>query len=179
MPANYWWVGNWWAGADAASSSAGVALDERIMRRIKEILETISVANGYHQNVTVKRPPEPHANFKSSDGFILSIRREGEQGRSHIRRAYEFVLTVAVICISPNTGATPEEDHADLRGDLKRIVHLNRRWNDGAVNLARRTWFLDTGVHETEVNEDTLTSEVVFQVLARADRNDLSQPKVV
>lgn len=178
MGGNYWWAGNWWTGADTPQSS-GVALDERIMARIKTVLATVTVANGYHQTVTVTRPPEAPYQFKGTDCPLYVIRREVEQGRAHIRRAYEFVLTVAVICISRNSGATPEEDHANLRGDLKKIVLANRRWHDGVSNLARRTWLLDTGVHEPEVSEDTVTSEVVFQVFARADRADLSQPKVV
>lgn len=173
-----WWAGNWWTGA-GTPQSAGVSLDERIMDRIAVVLATVTVANGYHQDVTVKRPPEPAFNFAAGDGYIVSVRREGEQGRSHIRRAYEFTLTVAFICISPNDGATPYANHANFRGDLKKIIHANRRWNDGVSDLARRTWFLDTEVHEPEVTEETLTSEIVFQVFARADRADLSQPKVV
>jgi hypothetical protein len=176
---NYWWAGNWWAGAAPAAPGTGVALDERIMAQIKTVLEGVTVANGYHQDVTVVRPPEAPQSFGADDCPLYIIRRDVEQGRSHIRRAYEFILTVTIECVSANSGDTPEEDHANLRADLKHIVYQNRRWHDGSENLAQRTWILDTGVHETEVTERTVTSQVVFQVLARADREDFTEPKVV
>lgn len=179
MPANYWWLGNWWTGAAAAAPSAGVALDERIMSQIKAVLEGVTIAEGYHQDANVTRPPESAFTFSAEDGYQYIIRKDAEEGRSHLRRAYEFTLTVMVICVSPNTGDTPEEDHANLRADLKHIVYQNRRWNDGSEDLAQRTWFLDSRVHETEVTEETVSSKVVFQVLARADLEDLSEPKVV
>ncbi len=173
-----WWRGNWWRGGSAAPSSAR-ALDDRIMDQVQPTLEEITEADGYHQDVTVYRPPIGALEFKAEETPALVIRRAGKSIRTHVRRAEEFVLTVKVICIVPNEGDDPRGDLADLIADVKRVVYLNRRWNDGTEDLARRTWFVDDADHETEVDEETLTGAVTFQILARADRQDLTQVKEV
>lgn len=178
MAGSNWWQGNWWAGA-AAAPSGSPALDDQIMDLIKPALQTITVAGGYHQNVTVHRPPVGALQFKAADCPALVIRRSGKTIRTHIRRAEEFILTVKVICLVADAGGDPHGDLANLIIDLKKVVYLNRRWNNGVASLARRTWFNDDNIHETEVSDDTLTGVVVFQILARADRTDLSKVKVV
>lgn len=169
-----WWVGNWWAGASGSSSPGDIALDERIMQLIKPALETITVAGGFHQDVAVHRPPVAAYDFAPADCPALVIRRLAKVIRVHIRRAEEFVLRVQVIGIVANSGADPYGDLSNLMGDLKKVVYANRRWNDGSEDLARRTYITDDGIHEPEVDEATLTSELTFDIVARADQEDLT-----
>lgn len=178
MPSIYWWMGNWWAGGVASSPVTGVALDERIMQQIVDVLETITVANGYHQNVTVHRPPVGSQEFGASDCPAVSVRRMGKDIRTHLRGAEEFILSVRLICIVENTTSPdPAEAIKNLMGDVKKAVYANRRWHDGTEFLARRTWFTEDGAKEPEIHEETITSTIVFQVLARASQTDYSQVK--
>ncbi len=178
MPSINWWAGNWWSGGVAPSPVTGLALDERIMQQIVDVLEEITVANGFHQTVTVHRPPVGSQEFGASDCPAISVRRMAKDIRTHLRQAEEFVLTVRLICIVENTSSPdPAESIKNLMGDVKQIVYDNRRWHDGTEFLAARTWFTEDGAKEPEVHEETITSTIVFQVLARADQSDYTQVK--
>lgn len=176
---SYWWAGNWWQGALPAVAPAGTPLDERIRNCVVSKLQTITVANGYNQTASVQRPPIGALEFEASDAPALVVRSSQKQARAHIRGAEEFILMFKVICIVANSGGDPDGDLAKLMGDVSRVVWANRRWHDGAEYLARRTWIPEDAVHEPEVEEATLTSSVTFEVLARANRQDLTQVKDV
>ncbi len=174
-----WWKGNWWDGLRTPPSGSP-ALDDQILALIKPALETISVANGYHQNVTVHQQATfTPMDIEASACPALMIRRVTKRIRAHLRRAEEFILVVRVIALVAKSGADPDLDLANLLIDVKKVVYANRFWYNGVRNLARRTYFLDDDIHETEVPEDTLSGTCLFEILARADRNDLSQVRSV
>jgi hypothetical protein len=176
---NQWWLGNWWTGAVTAPPGAALPLEEKIRNLVVTKLATITIANGYNQNATVDRPPVGAYSYEVADCPKLVVRSSKRGVRAHLRRAEEFVLEFRIICIVANSGGDPDGDLAKLMADVRRLVYTNRRWHNGAENLARRSWIPDDDTHETEVEEETLTSGVSFNVLARSSQTDLSQVKDV
>jgi hypothetical protein len=181
MSGHNWWKGNWWAGAPAALPSGSPALDDQILSLVKPALETITVVNGYHQTVATvyQQPTVTPMDVAASACPVLFIRRVTKRIKAHLRRAEEFVLVVRIIALVDKSGADPDLALANLLIDVKKVIYANRFWHNGIQNLACRTYFVEDDIHETECPELTLSGACLFEILARADRNDLSQVREV
>jgi hypothetical protein len=146
------------------------SLYEQLMDLVATKLATITVANGYEQTVVgVHRPPIALFDLETADLPALLVRQEDNAPRFHLRGAEEFVLEVEVICAVDGEAADKAEALSDLVADVKKLAHLNRYWNNGAANLARRTRITDGAHHETEVTEYVESAVVRFQIMARSD----------
>lgn len=178
---NNWWAGNWWRGAVAAVVPSSLPLEEQIRELVAVKLATITVANGYAQNVTVYRPPVDEFEIPASGCPAVLLRSAKRSLKGHLRRAEEFILECVVICVVANSSPAPAPDEAlaKLLADVRKLVYANRKWNDGVSNLARRTWIPDDIVHETEVQEATISSRVTFNILARSSVSNLAAVKEV
>lgn len=146
------------------------SIAERILRTIKVKLEGITVAAGYEQTVLqVQRAIGPDAPMDVADNLIPALQiRQGAMGSEpHLRGARECLMEVTIICIAAYD-ATGEK-LADLVADVCKVLHANRRWNDGSADLARRTMIGDPKPHETETDESPVTAVVPLTILFRVD----------
>ncbi len=149
-------------------------LDERIMAVVEDKLETSGPTFSYAEDLEVHRPPAADQALGVDECPAISIRRPEKTPRAHIRDAEEFILTVTLICT-----AEALEDLRVLMLYARKVVQANPRWNDGDEDLAQRTWPIDESLHETEVEEGTVSGSITFRILARADLSDLTQVKAI
>jgi hypothetical protein len=141
------------------------SIEERILDLIESKLEAITTGGGYEQTVgTVWRATQSPPPMESTPPS-LQIRSEIVRSESLLRGADEKILEVTVICTAAQE--SDDEKLGDLMADVQKVVGANERWNDGSVNLARRTWMGDSGRHETETGESPGTGYVTFFVLFR------------
>lgn len=149
-------------------------LADRILDLIETKLAAISVAGGYQVTVAgVHRPPLAHQDIPNLPA--ISLRRlPPKSSRWHLRGAEEFQLQVQLICV-----ADDDDTLSQLMADARKVVLANLRWNDGAQDLAVRTWLDDDNQHEEEVDETPRTGRLAFTVMARADLTNPTEPKAI
>lgn len=153
------------------------SLEEQILDVVVTKLATITTGNGYQQTVlaaNVKRPPEAISTFKATDCPGVSVRFEDKDCRYHLRDAEEFVLRVNL-----QVAATSDVLLRALVADVKKLIYANLVWNNGSANLARRTWIVEDGPHETEVDEGVVSASIHFSILARAALSDPTTVKAI
>jgi len=152
-------------------------LTEQILDLIETKLAGITIGGGYQETVlaaNIFRPPEAPADVRSAGCPAVVVRHNGTNNRWHLRAAEELLIEVQFICV-----ATTYALLAILMADVKKLVYANPYWNNGAANLARRTWVAEERTHETEVNQEAVTGSLVIHVLARADRTNPFATKAV
>ena len=161
------------------------ALDGRIGDVVETKLLTITIANGYQTTVvSVDRPPVAPEDKAPSELPAISVREGAKQSRTHLRDAeemripFDLILTVEVED-GDDDGAVARHVLKTLFADVKKLIYANLRWNDGAENLAVRTWIESDTIHELEVVRDRMTARVTMIVLARASTSDPTAVKAV
>lgn len=164
-----WWPSNWFAGTGVAPDPT-TSVEERILDQIVTRLQAITVGGGYEQTVIrVTRASVAPAPLEvpAAELPALQVRHIATRDREHLRDAYEFVMDVQIVVIV----AQGDERLADLKADVEKVVHANRRWHDGTEYLARRTWINDPISHETEVQEQESTAVIPLSIVARHRSN--------
>lgn len=149
------------------------SIEERLLDLIVTKLATITTGNGYEQTVlqvTRASMPEPPMEVPANKIPALQLRHITTTKQPQLRGAYECLAEMEVICIAAQDATN--EQLADLMADVEKVLNANKRWFDGAVNLARRTFVSGTVVHETETGESPATGSVPFVVLYRVDALD-------
>jgi hypothetical protein len=152
-------------------------ITEQILALIETKLAGITTGGGYQETVlaaNIFHPPEAPLDVKADNCPAITVRHNGTNNRWHLRAAEELLIEVDLVCV-----ATTPDLLKTLMGDVKKLVYANPFWNNGAANLARRTWIAEERVHETEVSEATVTGSVVIHILARADRTNPFTTKAV
>jgi len=150
------------------------SIDERILDLIVTKLATITTGNGYEQTVSsaniwrATSSPQPMESTPPS----LEVRHVDTAMEPHLRGAIECLMNVVIICSAAYDAA--DEAISDLVGDVVKLVLANKRWNDGSVNLAVRTWMGSPEIHETETGggvggDSPTTGAVPFTILFRVD----------
>lgn len=154
------------------------ALEEQILSRIENRLETILIANGFLLDVAdafraldetapLQRPDTDH-NF-------IEIRHMGTDRSVHIRGAYECFMTVKLIGSTNQSGSTIR----DLQADILELLNSNIRWNDGSTDLADRSWVTEVGIQEPEAGQDMAHTVLTFIVKFYEDAADPSLVKEI
>lgn len=144
------------------------SIDERLADLIETKLAAITTGAGFEETVTdVHRASDSPQPMEAPTLPALQLRRDGTPKSPHLRGAMECTANFTVICIAARDAAN--EKISDLIADVEKVVMANERWNDGSVNLARRTWLTGSTFHETETDEETMTGIVEFSVLYRTE----------
>lgn len=153
------------------------SVEERVADTIVTKLKTITIANGYQQDVaagSVFWPPVGVQAVNVSEMPAIILMRLSKDARDHIRDATEFQQPYRALCVA----STPEACAA-LRGDVRKLIYANTVWNDGSENLARRTWITDDRAHEFKTTRARHSGSLEFMVLVRVDKADPTKVKAI